>query len=186
MKLRMPKLDEKKKMRILVVSDANWGREKNTKSQGGFWIFLAEDRDSNNGPITAVPLAWKSWTLRRVAVSTLHAEAQAALDAVSHAVHVAGLVRWAWGLTEEQLPIDLRTDCESLVGAIATTKTLHDPRINVQVQSIREDVQEGTIRNVRHVVGKTNPADISTKQNDLRIRSIVHRIMSTGKVQDLK
>ena len=96
------------------------------------------------------------------------------------------VLRWAWGLTKEQLPVDLRTDCESLVGAIATTKTLDDPRIGVQVQALREAIEFEDLRTVKHICGKTNPADIFTKQTDVKIRGIVHHIMRSGQVQDLR
>ena len=187
MKLRFSKLDKKYGKRLMVVSDANWGREKENRSQGGFWLFLAEDQDSTDNEITVVPLAWKSWCLKRVALSTLDAETQAANVAVSHAVFARKFICWFFGISKEQdLPIDLRVDCESLVEALQTTHAMENPRTNVQVQSIRDDLTEGLVRNVKHVSGKVNPADAFTKDHDPVIRDIVHRLMEFGKVKDLK
>ena len=60
---------------LLAVSDASWGREVENRSQGGCFLLVAEDVDSPHGrDVACVLLAWRSWTLKRVAVGTLDAE----------------------------------------------------------------------------------------------------------------
>lgn len=185
-KLRFSKLPTDSKRRILVLSDANWGRENAQKSQGGYWILLSEDRDSTGEGITVIPLSWRSWCLRRVALSTLCAETQAAVEAVNAAVHIRKFMCWILGGEEKELPIDLRSDCESLINALRTTHSVENPRTNVQVQSIRGDLGDGTVRNARHISGKVNPSDIFTKGHDLVTRAIVYKLMEQGKVRGVR
>lgn len=175
------------KTRLMIITDANHGRERTGKSQGGFWILLAEDSNSNERPIHAILLSWKSWMLKRVAVGTLDAEAQAAYEGCNEGIYMQNFLSWLWGIPnpeENGLALDLRVDCESLVEALATDKRVDNPRTQVQVQSIRDDVAGKRIRSVAHIAGKTNPVDIMTKHHDPLIRQRVHELMTKGILRD--
>ncbi len=76
-------------------------------------MLLAEDRGSMEDGIVVVPLSWKSWLLKRVALITLDAETQAAVEAVNAAIFARKFIGWFVGVKEDAVPIDLRTDCDS-------------------------------------------------------------------------
>ena len=151
-------------------------REEEKRSQGGYWIFLAEE-DIEDKPIRIALIDWKSWTIKRVAVSTLDAETQGLKECTDRCVFVQALLKWMYG---KEYQIDLRSYCESLVKALKSPKAVNNPRTEVQVQSMRDDLQSKLIRSVTHIAGVINPADIFTKDTDHKTKTIVREMMSTG------
>ena len=120
-------------------------------------------------------LAWRSWTLKRVATGTLSAETQAMEQAVGRLEWLSRLIAWAAGVS---LPVDLRTDCKSLQQAIATCHAQEDKRLAVQLESLKEDLGSGKIRSIHHIPGLINPADALTKKASTasidRLREVAH------------
>ena len=182
--IRLPRIDAKMtEMRIVGVSDASWNREENSKSQGGFMIFIAEDKNCNERPVRAALVRWRSWRLMRVAWSTLSAEAQALVVCNNHCVWLQKFVESTFGV---RMPIDLRTDCKSLVDALSTCHSYDDVRMQVQIDAVKEDLQQGQCRSCKHVDGKLNYADILTKPADWRIAERVRQMMMTGEIDEMQ
>ena len=71
-------VDEVKDITIVGFSDAAWGVREDGASQGGFLIVWAHKRVMDGHPTEMVILDWQSSKLRRIARSSLAAEAQAA------------------------------------------------------------------------------------------------------------
>jgi len=170
-------------LRILVLFDANWGRETEVRSQGGYFILLAQDKESDENGILASIIAWKSWKLKRVAVSTLDAKCQAGHDAMNMAIYVQNFLKWMYGT--EGYPIDIRSDCKDFVDAAATTKRCMNPRTHVQVQAVRDELASGNIRSLKHISGKANLADVLTKEG-LVMLELFQQFLETGLVKNCK
>ena len=181
MTIKFRRFNENANLRLLLISDGNLAREKDEKSQGGFWILLAEDKDSNVEEIKVSILSWRSWKLKRIAVSSLCAETQALHVAIDAVLGVQELIKMMHGV---KLEIDCRTDCEALYNAITKSNATEMQRTRVQIASIKEDVENKNLRSVKHICGKTNPADVFTKDNDKKILAISLKMMHEGLLKD--
>lgn len=163
-------------LRILVVSDAS---EK--FQSGGYFIWIAEDADSCEKRVKAWLVGWKSWKLKRVAYSSMAAEAQAMLVAGNAARWVRKVVSFAYNV---RMDIDLRTDCNSNVENLTTVHQVDDPRLAVQLASLKQDLERGVYRSVKHVDGVYNYADGLTKSKEGSRLRIIDMMMS-GEVDRL-
>ena len=72
-------------IRLEVFTDAAFGNLHDGGSRGGYLIFVSDG-------LRSAPLDWSSHRLKRVARSTLAAEAQALLDGISGAMYYRQLL----------------------------------------------------------------------------------------------
>lgn len=169
-------------LRILVATDANWARGANKMSQGGWLIWLAEDRDSNVSPCRAHVLSWRSWKLERVAGSTLNAEAQACERAAARALYFQRVLQW---MTGSVFPIDLRTDCKSLYDNLTKSWQVDDKMTALIIESVKQHLKVGTIRSARHVPREYNHSDLLTRKCYSQVSERFRKMMQSGRVDGL-
>ena len=98
----------------LVFTYASLSNVRDCGTQRGFLIFLV-----NVKSLQAYPLSWRSSRLRRIARSTLSAEAIACIEGADTAVFITGLLD---GILNSDIPIFEKSDNLSLIGAVYSTK----------------------------------------------------------------
>lgn len=143
---------------------------------------LVQDTGPGSDPCNAHLLAWRSWRLKRVAISSLSAECQALLVGANMSMWLQEAIYFAYGV---RLPIDLRTDCKSLVENLATTHSVEDVRVSVQLQDLKSDLEDGIYRSIRHICGITNPADGLTKKPNAVVLDRIRKIMGDNTLSDV-
>jgi hypothetical protein len=110
-------------------------------------------------------LAWGSKKLRRVVHSSLAAETEATVDAISNAVVLAEI--WDSLFAEEEGPINrvLVTDCKSMWDHLNSKGgKLTEKRLIIPISSIREDLQNGVINSIQWCMTEDQLADSLTKR----------------------
>ena len=177
-RLLFPRFDmDFEKCRILVVCDSSHG----PRAQGCFMCFITHDRCSTDSPQPAHLIQAKSWKLKRVAVSTFAAEAQALLEGFNIAKLVQELTMQFLNV---RLPIDLRTDHMGLVSHLnSACAGLSCVRTELQIMSLKECLGED-IRTIKHVEGNHNLADVGTIYPS-RVSDAVREVMRTGFIENL-
>jgi hypothetical protein len=111
------------------------------------------------------PLSWGSKKLRRVVHSSLAAETEATVDAISNAVVLAEI--WDSLFAEEEGPIHrvLFTDCKSMWDHLNNKGgKLTEKRLIIPISSIREDLQNGVINSMQWCMTEDQLADSLTKR----------------------
>ena len=78
--------------------------------------------------------------------------------------------------------MDLRCDCKSVVDYVGTNHVTDDLRCAVQLAQIKEDLEDGVYRSVKHIEGELNYADGMTKKMKPVLRRRFHRLMMLGEV----
>lgn len=143
----------------------------------------AEDRDScQEGGVRAALLLWKSWRIERVCLSTLDAESSTAVQAVDMGLWVVDLMTL---LTGYRMPMDVRSDCMSLISALGTDNSLENKHTEAQVLSIRQDLTMSNIRSVKHVPHDLNYSDALTKPKPDVPWEVFHAMMVEGRIRHL-
>eukprot|EP00399_MALV-I-05_sp_L67-4_P000173 gene173-29_t len=171
-------------LRLLLVTDASWARERENKSQGAYVLFLTEDRSSSSrAGIPAQLVGWRSWRLRRKAIGSLPAEAQALEVATAKAIYLRRVLQW---MTGELLPLDVRSDCKSLVENLTKSWTVEDKRVAMQIEKVKEDMQEGVIRDVKHISRDVNYADVMTRLSEPAMIARYRTMMAEGCIQGVE
>ena len=155
--LRIPNIGRLEDAKIICYSDASFGTLNDGGSQGGYVIFL-----SNSDSSVVIPIAWQSRRVRRVVKSTLAAETLALVDAAETSFWICcilqDLIR-----SVTTIPIDCRTDCQSLVDASHSSKPILDKRLRVDISIIREMLQKKEIEKLLWLTTKEQLADCLTK-----------------------
>ena len=166
--------------RILVVCDSSHG----VRAQGCYFVLITNNQCStDNGPQPAHVISAKSWRLKRVAVSTFSAEAQALVEGSNAGKLIQELILRFMHI---RLEIDLRTDhkglvdhCNSMCAGLSCVRT------ELQVKLIKENLGEGRdFRSLKHVAGDDNIADIGTVFPS-RVCDAVRTLMNQGLIQNL-
>ena len=126
-------------------------------SQGGHIVFIENKGGSR------VPLAWQSRKLKRVVKSTLGAETLALIAGVECAFLCKTIFKELLGFSDG-LPIFARTDSQSLVDSVHSSRTLEDDRLKVDICGLRDYLRLGEVKRIDHVDTKDQLADSLTKQ----------------------
>ena len=103
--------------------------------------------------------------VKRVCKSTIAAETMALLEAADTAYFLKLLIEDMLG-TKEKIPIICYTDNESLVQNLATSNTVSDFRLRVDIARLREMLATKEITKVNWIDTKKQVADCLTKQKD--------------------
>ena len=157
---------------IKLFADASYNNLPNGGSQGGFLIFITDNNHSS------CPVAWNSTKVKRVAKSTLAAEALALSERCDAAFWVSELAKEA-GLIKADQTIKAYTDNRSLYDAVNTTNQVSDRRLRVDISSIREYQDTNEIE-VIWVNGCDQLADVLTKKGASSHKLI--KVINEGKL----
>jgi hypothetical protein len=151
------------KHQILTYGDASHANLPNGGTQGGHTIMIAPDGClSQPGNMTNVGLiAWRSARLKRVVHDTFTGELLEEIETFDRGVWIARLYK---EFTKIAIPVDMLTDCQSVVDNTRSLKISTTSKRNiVDVHEIREALENGEIRSLSHVSNTEMVADGLTK-----------------------
>ena len=140
-------------MSLLVYTDASLQNLPKDGSTGGHVIMLYDE-------INVAPLAWHSARLRRVAKSTITAEALALETGIDEAIYIKELLN-TWGIPINRI-ITL-VDNKSLVQSLkATSYSTLEKRLRIEISMIKDTMNSDNV-NVAWIPGPRQLADCLTK-----------------------
>ena len=151
--LKFPNLGEKPPT-LVIFSDASFGNLPNGGSQGGYIMLLVGE----NG--TFSPISWNSKRIHRVVRSTLAAETLAMSNAIDAGIVIAALYK---ELLKSELPIICVTDSKSMFEACKSNKGVLEKRLRIEINSIKEVLENGTITKFVWSAASRQLADCLTK-----------------------
>ena len=154
------------------------------KSQRGVLIWLTLDRSSNEKPVVAYLIYWESKKGERVARSSLAAETQSVQEGIATGTFLNNLFEEIVG---HKIPMDVRTDAESLCTTLFTVKRPRDLRLYADICGLREDLKNEVIRSLRHVPDPKNLSDVLTKRHVAKKkRELLRHALMTGTIFQLQ
>ena len=137
-----------------AYADASFGNIEDGHTQIGYIISLTDGK-------RRCPIWWKSRKARRVAKSTIEAEALSVGEAIEGLVYFNKL--WEEIVGEGKLKAIVKTDSKTLMTAIKSSTGVSSKRLKIDMAAIRETVELGEIEEVMWIRGKQQIADILTK-----------------------
>ena len=156
-KLFIPDIGDVTESTVVVYSDASHANLHDGGSQGGFIIFLQGVNDKST------PIGWKSHRLKRVVKSAMAAETMSFIEAVEHALFYKAILQEIYNCDKSKFPIICVSDNKSLIESAASTKVLEDKRLQIDICSIREMLQNQEIKSINWVPSQDQLADCMTK-----------------------
>ena len=163
---RISHVEDLKRARIIVYSDASLANNTDNSTQGGFSIGL-----SSNDEIF-IPLAWQSRKLRRIVHSTLSAEALALVDALDCAILLRDQLL---EMSLFSLSIRCYIDNQSLLDSINSLKNVAEKRLRVDISYIREVVAKECV-DVKHVNSTEQLADGFTEASKSAVDRLFNKL----------
>lgn len=161
---------------LLAFSDASMKAIGDTeKAQEGVLILHTFGASPS---AVAHPLLWFSHGTKRVARSTLTAEALAAVDAhdalfLTRAIYLE--------LSTLELPTRLVIDSRPLLDAATTFSNTTETRLRVDLAALREAVAKGTLTEMTWVPTKLQLADALTKWSQVSV-TLLHSCLDSGRL----
>jgi hypothetical protein len=141
-------------LKLIAFTDASFANNKDSSSQIGFVIALADSQ--NNANI----LHWQSIKCKRVTRSVLASE----LYAIAHGFDTGIVLKTTIELIiNKPLPLILCTDSKSLYDCLVRLGTTQEKRLMVDLMCLRQSYERRQITEVKWIEGDTNPADAMTK-----------------------
>ena len=137
-----------------AYTDASFGNVEDGHTQIGYIISVTDGKKR-------CPIWWKSRKSRRVAKSTIEAEALSVGEAIERVVYLNSL--WAEIVGERKLKAFVKTDSKTLMTAIKSSTGVSSKRLKIDIAAIRETIELGEISEVQWVQGKHQVADVLTK-----------------------
>ena len=137
-----------------VFSDASFGNVDGGKSQVGYMIGLTDGRGKR------CPLIWKSKIARRVARSTIEAEAVSLGEALEVALYLKELWR---ELSVSELSITGKTDSRTLERAIVSATAVSNRRLRIDLAAMKETLESGQVERIEWIGSTQQVADGLTK-----------------------
>ena len=104
---------------------------------------------------------WKSRKSRRVAKSTIEAEALSVGEVIEGVIYFNRL--WEEIVGDRKLKAVVKTDSRTLMTAIKSSTGVSSKRLKIEIAAIRETIETGEIQEVQWIAGKKQIADILTK-----------------------
>ncbi|KAE8822081.1 hypothetical protein HRS9139_10470 [Pyrenophora teres f. teres] len=137
---------------LLGYTDANWGRDSDRRSTGGY-VFL----------LNGTAISWSSKRQATVALSSCEAEYIAELEAAKEAIWLRGLLSSLNLTAKASGPVRILGDNEGAL-ALAKNPMFHarTKHLDIRYHFVREKVEEGLVH-MEWVSGKENLADGLTK-----------------------
>lgn len=137
-----------------AYADASFGNIDDGHTQIGYIISLTDGKKR-------CPILWKSRKSRRVAKSTIEAEALSVGEAVEGLIYLNSL--WEEMIGGRKLGAYVKTDSRTLMTAIKSSTGVCSKRLKIDIAAIRETIESGEISEVQWIQGKRQVADILTK-----------------------
>ena len=131
------------------------------KSIGGRYIALA----IHSGEIS--PLIWKSKTIQQVCKSVKTAETRSLERGVEDAIYLARMLKeiYSGRVSEAQIPVDVKIDSKTLLDSLYSTKQVDKKTIRHLIAWLKEQLQDGKIKQIDWVCSENMIADVFTKAN---------------------
>ena len=159
-----------------VYTDASFGNEGEGKSQIGYIISLKDDEGKR------CPIQWKSMKAKRVAKSTLEAEALSLGEGAEAGVYLNKI--WE-EINGRKIPVRIKTDCRTLEKALKSHSLVKSKRLRIDVAAIKEMLKMGEVEEIEWVETKQQVADILTKRGVAR-GNIEFYVFGNGEEQERK
>ena len=137
-----------------AFADASFGNIEDGHTQLGYVISLTDGK-------RRCPIWWKSRKARRVAKSTIEAEALSVGEAIEGLIYFNRL--WEEVVGDRRLEALVKTDSRTLMTAIKSSTGVSSKRLKIDIAAIRETIESGEIKEVQWVQGKSQIADVLTK-----------------------
>lgn len=146
-----------------VYTDASLGKGKEGESQIGFIISLKQEEK-------VCPILWKSNKAKRIARSTIEAEALALADGLESAIYIREILK---EINLQEIPIVGNTDSKTLERAIKTTSGVLNRRLRIDIAALKEMLRANIFSEVQWVSTKVQVADCLTKSgvNEEKMRN---------------
>ena len=173
--LRFPDLGGSEHWRVACFVDASFNGGNDGCSHGGHIVFAA---NWVSGACSL--LSWKSNKLKRVARSTLAAEAIACVDGIDHTLVIANLIAEQRG---HKIPVVVFTDSASLVDTVYSSRNVLERRLRVDIAFLRELILEKSIDVLRWVPTDKQLADCLTKTS-AKASQFLLNVMATNSLED--
>ena len=176
-RVRFPRLDLKKKVKMVVFADASFGNLDNKiNSSRGYVIFLSTGTEAGC-------LTWAANKASRVVSSTLEAETLALFDGLNHAELLRGIVaELMFGSDSEEhlISIVAFTDSNQLAQSLYSTKHVSNYKLQRDIENIKQRLVRGIVSEVRWVPTEQMIADPLTKKG--ADCSKLDYVLETGKI----
>ena len=137
-----------------AYADASFGNIEDGHTQLGYVISLTDGKKR-------CTIWWKSRKSRRVAKSTIEAEALSVGEAIEGVIYFNKL--WEEIVGERKLDALVKTDSKTLMTAIKSSTGVSSKRLKIDIAAIRETIESGEIKEVQWIQGKHQIADVLTK-----------------------
>ena len=144
---------------MIAYCDAAWGNLSDGKTGGGIFVCLAA-ADLYGGNELFCPVGWSSKRLWRVVRSTFAGETLIASEALDELVYLADT--WA-ELGGGKIDRIIRTDSKSLYDHVLVKGTCKEKRLNVQINALKEALQQQELTRLEWVETHAQLADVLTK-----------------------
>ena len=145
---------------LLVYTDASLGNLPDGGTQGGYIIFLANEKGK------VIPICWNSKKIRRVVRSTLAGETLAMAEGIDVAIFVSTLFTELTTGTPapDGLPLICIIDCKSLHDALKSTTQVGEKHLRLEISGIKELMEKNIVKEVKWQTSHTQLADCLTKR----------------------
>ena len=137
--LKFCELEEPEQLNIECYSDASFGNLQGGGSQGGYIVFLADNRGCK------CLVSWQSRKVRRVVKSTLAAETLALLDAAESGIFVASMIGELLNIGSYRPTVKCFVDNKSLVETLHSTRNVDDKHLRINIAVLREMIEKRDI-----------------------------------------
>lgn len=143
---------------ILINSDASYGCLPDGSSQGGFIIFLCDERER------CVPITWSTTKIKRIVRSTLAAECMALQDTTDTGILISSLFSELMDCESEPLKIVCKTDSKGLYKALFSAKCVQDKCRTVDIVRLCQMMEREEVSQVCWVDSRLQLAGCLTKR----------------------
>ena len=120
---------------VVIYSDASYGNLPDGSSQGGFMIFLCDEK------CACALITWSLTKIRRIVRSTLAAECLALQDAADTGILISSLFSELLNSESQPMNIICKTDSKGLYKALYSTKCVQDKRLRVDMARLRQMIE---------------------------------------------
>ena len=175
--IKFSRLGNISKLKVLAYTDSSYRNdEMKVKSVGGRCVLLTNEEGDCS------PLAWKSKTIQQVCKSVKTAETRSLERGIEDAIYLARMLNeiYTGKVSESQVPVEIKIDSKTLLDSIGSTKQVDEKTIRHLVAWIKQQKEEGKVRNIDWVCSEEMLADIFTKSN-VKSNAILS-VMSKGKL----
>ena len=164
-------LGDPQKWILIVFSDASMSNNYDGSTHGGYFVF-----PTSTQTFASCLLSWKSAKLKRIARSTLSAEALACIDGVDSALLLKRII---FDIIHVQVPITVLTDNASLVDSVFSTKLVSDKRLRIDISYLKSLVDEQNIQRFSWIPTRFQLADCLTKSRSTAQSALIDTLKSS-------